>query len=289
MDISLFRTFLEIARSGSFMSASERLNVTQTTVTARIKNLEEQLGCKLFIRNKSGARLTENGRRFIGHASQMVQTWESARRDLPLPEGSDGLITIGGETSLWNPLLLSWLTAIRQTFPNLVTRSMVLDTRHLHDQLEAGVMDAALVHQPDYWPGMQVLEILEEKLIHVRSTKRSGPYILVDWGEDFRTQHDILLPDQSKAAMSVSLGPLALSYLLEQGGSGYFRTRVVQRYLEEGVVEIVPQSPEFSYPIYLVYPRNKYDEKLATVIELLKKVARESVNWSQYHERELDR
>jgi DNA-binding transcriptional LysR family regulator len=166
---------------------------------------------------------------------------------------------------------------------------MVLDTRHLHDQLEAGVMDAALVHQPDYWPGMQVLEILEEKLIHVRSTKRSGPYILVDWGEDFRTQHDILLPDQSKAAMSVSLGPLALSYLLEQGGSGYFRTRVVQRYLEEGVVEIVPQSPEFSYPIYLVYPRNKYDEKLATVIELLKKVARESVNWSQYHERELDR
>lgn len=289
MDINLFRTFLEIARSGSFMSASERLNVTQTTVTARIKNLEEQLGCKLFIRNKSGARLTENGRRFIGHASQMVQTWESARRDLPLPEGSDGLITIGGETSLWNPLLLSWLTAIRQTFPNLVTRSMVLDTRHLHDQLEAGVMDAALVHQPDYWPGMQVLEILEEKLIHVRSTKCSGPYILVDWGEDFRTQHDILLPDQSKAAMSVSLGPLALSYLLEQGGSGYFRTRVVQRYLEEGVVEIVPQSPEFSYPIYLVYPRNKYDEKLATVIELLKKVARESVNWSQYHERELDR
>lgn len=284
MDINLFRTFLEIARSGSFISASERLNVTQTTVTARIKNLEEQLGCKLFIRNKSGARLTENGQRFIGHASQMVQTWESAKRDLPLPEGSEGLITIGGETSLWNPLFLNWLAAIRQCFPNLVTRSMVLDTKHLHDQLEAGVMDAALVHQPDYWPGMQVLEILEEKLIHVRSTKRTGPYILVDWGEDFRTQHDILLPDQSKAAMSINLGPLALFYLLEHGGSGYFRTRVVQKYLEEGMVEIVPQSPEFSYPIYLVYPRNKYDEQLAAVIELLKKAARESANWSQHQE-----
>jgi DNA-binding transcriptional LysR family regulator len=285
MDINLFKTFLEIAKSGSFIRASERLNVTQTTVTARIKSLEEHLGCKLFIRNKSGARLNENGRRFIGHASQMVQTWESAKRDLPLPSGSEGLITIGAETSLWNPLFLNWLTAIRQSFPNLTTRSLVLDTRHLHEQLEAGVMDAALVHQPDYWPGMQVVEILEEKLIYVRSKKTAEPYIFVDWGDDFRTQHDIVLPDLAKANMIVNLGPLALFHLLENGGSGYFRTRVVQKYLQEGLIEVVPQSPEFSYPIFLVYPKNKFNEEFSRVIDLLKMVARGSTDWSQHHEK----
>lgn len=284
MDISLFKTFLEIARSGSFIRASERLNVTQTTVTARIKNLEDALGCKLFIRNKSGARLTENGQRFIGYASQMVQTWESAKRGLPLPDGADDLITLGAETSLWNPLFLNWIAAIRSSYPQLAVKGSVLDTRHLHEQLEAGVMDAALVHQPDYWPGMQVVEILEEKLIFVRSKVNPEPYIFVDWGTDFQLQHDMALPDMSNPIISINLGPLALVHLLEHGGSGYFRTRVVQKYLKEGRIEVVPQSPEFSYPIFLVYPKNKYGEHLANAIELLKQVISGSDNWSQHQD-----
>ena len=59
MDISLARTFLEVLASGSFGAAAERLHLTQTAVSARIKALEDQLGRRLFVRNKAGARLTE--------------------------------------------------------------------------------------------------------------------------------------------------------------------------------------------------------------------------------------
>ena len=55
MDIELARTFLYIVRSGSFIAAATRLHVTQTTVTARVQNLESQLGCSLFVRNRAGA------------------------------------------------------------------------------------------------------------------------------------------------------------------------------------------------------------------------------------------
>ena len=58
MDIELARTFLAIVRCGSFIAAAEQLCVTQTTVTARVKNLEAQLNCPLFVRNRAGARLT---------------------------------------------------------------------------------------------------------------------------------------------------------------------------------------------------------------------------------------
>ena len=58
MDIELARTFLEIVSTGSFVRASERLNVGQTTVSARIRLLEQQLGRPLFVRNKGGATLT---------------------------------------------------------------------------------------------------------------------------------------------------------------------------------------------------------------------------------------
>jgi len=83
MDIDLARTFLEIIRSGSFIATAERLHITQTAVTARVHNLEEQLGCRLFVRNRAGARLTGDGQRFVAHGTQLV-------RRLPPSAGAAG-------------------------------------------------------------------------------------------------------------------------------------------------------------------------------------------------------
>ena len=67
MDIELAGTFLEIVSTGSFVRASERLNVGQTTESARMRLLlEQQLGRSLFVRNKSGAALTPAASGFCG-------------------------------------------------------------------------------------------------------------------------------------------------------------------------------------------------------------------------------
>ena len=76
MDIELARTFLEIVSTGSFIRGSERLNVAQTTVSARIRLLEQQLGRPLFVRNKSGASLTPAGEQFLRYAPTFVQLWQ---------------------------------------------------------------------------------------------------------------------------------------------------------------------------------------------------------------------
>lgn len=272
MDIDLARTFLEIVRTGSFMAAAERLHVTQTTVTARVHNLEGQLGCRLFIRNRGGARLTANGEQFAAPASQLVRTWDAARRALPLPEGAGQVLTLGGEISLWNPLLLNWLLALRQQHADVAVRVEVGERASLHEKVEQGVVDAALVHQPDYWPGMQVEQLMEEKLILVRHRDNDAPYVYVDWGADFRKQHDSAWPERSRASVGLDLGPLALQYLLQQGGSGYFRTRVVQPYLENGALERVEAAPEFSYPVYLVYSRSQVSPLMSTAVDVLRDV-----------------
>lgn len=282
MDITLAKTFLEIIQSGSFIAAAERLHVTQTTITTRIKTLEELLGCQLFVRNRSGARLTDNGIRFTAYAQQMVQTWHAAKRDLPLPEGTVNLITIGGEISLWNPLLLQWFNCVRAELPSIAIRVEVAEADTLHKKLEGGVMDAALVHRPDYWSGMQVEELLEEKLIMVQSTSRPGPYIYIDWGDYFKQQHDSALVEFAKPGLSINLGPLALNHILEYGGSGYFRSRVVQSYIENGKLAVVEASPEFSYPIYLMYPRNKSDAVMPEVLKKLREASKREFDWSQH-------
>lgn len=272
MDIDLARTFLEIIRTGSFMAAAERLHVTQTTVTARVHNLEGQLGCRLFVRNRGGARLTADGEQFVASASQLVRTWDAARRALPLPDGAGRVLTLGAEISLWDPLLLNWLLAVREHHPDVALRVEVGERASLHEKVEHGVIDAALVHQPDYWPGMQVEQLMEEKLILVRHRDNEAPYVYVDWGEDFRKQHDSAWPERSRAAVSLDLGPLALQYLLRQGGSGYFRTRVAQPHLDSGVLERVGTAPEFSYPVYLVYSRSQVSPLMSAAFGILRQV-----------------
>ncbi len=281
MDISLARTFLEIVRSGSLIAASEQLHVTQAAITARVQSLESQLNCSLFVRNRAGARLTADGEAFVAYAHQMVQAWEAAQRDLPLLQGFDKVLRVGGETSLSNPLMLHWVRQLRQQIGGHTIRAEVGEGALLLRKLEQGTLDAALVFQPAYWPGLQVEELLEEKLIQVCLPAQPEPYIYIDWGEDFRRQHDAALPDKARAELSFNLGPLALQYLLECGGSGYFRRRVVQSYLDQGVLQRVPQAPEFSFPTFLVYARERDNPVLQQAIALLRAAAQNSTDWSQ--------
>ena len=135
--------------------------------------------------------------------------------------------------------------------------------------------------QPEYWPRLQVEQLLEEKLIQVRLPALPEPYVYIDWGSDFRRQHDSALPDKAKAVLSFNLGPLALQYILQNGGAGYFRTRVVQSYLDSGVLERVPKAPEFSYPTFLVYSRDRDSQVLQQAFELLRQLVQRDSDWSQ--------
>lgn len=281
MDIDLARTFLEIVRFGSLAAAAETLHVTQTAITARVQKLESHLNCTLFIRNRTGAKLTPDGEAFVVFANQLVQTWEAARRDLPLPTGYLNLLHIGAEMSLCNPLLLRWVSEIRTQIPDFALRAEVNEGAALLKAIEQGALDAALVFQPVYLPGLQVEQLLEEKLVMIRVVGRPDPYVYIDWGAAFRQQHDKALPENARPALTFNLGPFALQYILDNGGSAYFRTRVVQSYLDSGVFERVPLAPEFSFPTYLVYSRDNHSPALQQAIGLLREIVKEKGDWSQ--------
>jgi DNA-binding transcriptional LysR family regulator len=281
MDVELARTFLKVVKTGSLVSAAAQLHVTQTAVTARIKNLEAQLNCRLFERNKAGARLTADGEKFLGYASQLVQTWEAACRDLPLPRGYDDLFTFGADTSLANPLVLHWAERLRRELSTSAVRAELGDGALLQQKVRSGVLDAALVYEPEYVAGIQVEAVVEEKLVHIRTSQKPGPYVYVDWGPEFRRQHDVSLPEYVKSSLYFNLGPLALQYILQFGGSGYFRTRVVRSYLDHGVLERVKEAPEFSYPVYVVYPRASSRAGLQAALDILRQIVKEDAGWLQ--------
>lgn len=286
MDIELARTFLAVTRYGSFIAAAEHLCVTQTTVTARIKNLEAQLQCPLFVRNRAGASLTVHGERFVHYAHQLIQTWEAARNALPFPDSLQVQVRIAAEASLWNPLLKDWFARLSQQSLSYAVDASIYDSNTLRAKLEHGELDAVLMHEPHYWPGLQVEQLLEEKLVQVQSTTQPDPYIYVDWGVLFRQQHDAVLPEHAHSGMRCNLGPLALYTILEKGGRGYFRTRVVESYIADGALARVAHVPEFSWPVYIVYAdASQPCVALQHALSVLKDSIQYQANWLQMHDR----
>ena len=281
MSVDLARTFLEIVRCGSFIGAAERLHLTQTAVTARVQSLESQLNCSLFVRNRSGARLTPNGEAFVDFANRMVLAWDAAQQELPLPDDCAEILHIGAEPSMCNPLMLRWVCELRQTLSRHAVHSHIGEDGELLRRLEQGGLDAILLYQPQYWAGLQVELLMEERLVQVRNPLQPTPYVYVDWGEDFRQRHNTALPGNVRPAVSFNLGPLALQYILEVGGAGYFRRRVVQSYVDSGLLELVEQAPEFIYPVYLVYARERVSPTLQQAFDCLRRVADAQSDWSQ--------
>ena len=72
MHIDQIRTFIEVAATGNFNRAAENLNITQSTVSARIRTHEDRLGRKLFTRDHSGAQRTPSGERFQNYANRLL-------------------------------------------------------------------------------------------------------------------------------------------------------------------------------------------------------------------------
>jgi len=174
MDIGLARTFLQVVATGSFVSAADRLNLTQTAVSARIRTLEEQIGRRLFVRNRAGARLTPAGERFRHHATTLVQVWERARQQVALPPGRANLVSIGGEFSLWNPLFADWLLWMRRECPDIAVRAEVDTASRLLDRVQDGSLDVAVLYNPPPRPELVLELITEEKLILVTTDEDGG-------------------------------------------------------------------------------------------------------------------
>lgn len=277
MDTVLARTFLEIVSTGSFQEAAERMHVSQTTVSARMRTLRSQLGQALFVRNKAGASLTRAGEKFLRYAPTLVQLWQRARHDIGVPEGRRAVLAIGGELSLWNPLLLNWLLWMKENASDIALRTQIGSQDQLTRHVAEGLIDVAIVYAPRNLPGLKIEQLVDEKLVMVTTNAElplsdGNGYVYVDWGPEFAIQHGTVFPTLANPSLLVGLGPMGLSYILEVGGSGYFRMSSVRPHLADGRLSIVPGAPEFHFPAYVVYALNNDNELLEPALKGLREV-----------------
>ena len=282
MKIDHIRTFLEISDCGNFNRAAENLHVTQSTVSARVKAMEDRFGRTLFKRGHSGVELTSAGQHFREYALNIQRLWQQAQQRISLPENFSHGIGLGSQVSLWPSLILKWIPWMRRNASDIAIHVEADYSPSLMRQLSDGLLDIGVMYNPRQTPGLVVEPLLEETLILVATDRRSvsdgwvEDYVFVDWGAEYRRRHGEAFPDMDTPAVSVGLGSLGLEYIRQNGGSGYFPRRVVQAEIDRGELFEVDGAPTMQRPAYVVYPEiARFQETLDLALDGLRQIARE--------------
>lgn len=149
MDIKTLRHFLSLCESLNFTRAADENFISQSTLSKQIKQLEEELGAHLFIRDKRNVTLTEAGRFFRDEVSKITNQMDFIiRHTRQLDKGEAGEIKIGYTHSAMQSLLPSLIYELNQKFPNLKTTLMEMTNTHQIEALRAQDIDISISPNP---------------------------------------------------------------------------------------------------------------------------------------------
>ncbi len=152
MSLSLrkMQYFVAIAELGSLSDAAKILNVSPSSITVAIRDLEAGLSCRLFERRARGMELTVKGERFLRHARQILDMAAHARRSLDDDRAPDGgTLNLGVTPLVAGYVLARVLTRFRQAHPTCDV-SVIEDAREdLEHLLIGGERDAAIIILPE--------------------------------------------------------------------------------------------------------------------------------------------
>jgi DNA-binding transcriptional LysR family regulator len=276
MDVNLARTFLMVAETGSFIDAARKMNLTQSTVSARIKGLEDLLGRPLFQRSKSGAELTAAGEQFQKHALALVRVWQHAQLEVGLSDQHRDHLAVGAPGALWHGLLLKWVSWMRQNIPDIAVSASAGLSVGLTQRLIEGTLDLAVMYRPTQPPGLTIEHLFDEEFVLVTSvpaTQRRtfADYVFIDWGPDFQQDHTAAYPEYSNPGLNLDLGPGGLDYLLANECSGYFPQRLVRQHVARGRLRQPKRARKFVYPVYMVYPEARNEEAYEPILSALRR------------------
>ncbi|NOD75849.1 MULTISPECIES: LysR family transcriptional regulator [unclassified Ruegeria] len=257
MQTKALETFLCVAETGGFHAAARKLNVTQTAVSARIRLIEEETGRPLFTRGAGGTALTEFGRQFKPYAEQMLSLWAFASHDLPMQAQSRPALRLGGQLSIWDPLLVDLAVRFEQRFDKLL---LTLNYDHDLDMVEAvatHVLDATVTHEKPTDRRVTWRELEPEVLSLVQTPKKDNAdddlvFVNLELGEVY--QDHVRSAARRASGQTLFLGNcmMALRYVLKRGGCGYFPDYVISDHLISGELELVKNSVALPLPMYLV-------------------------------------
>lgn len=277
MEIRNLITFLEIAERKSFTKTAEALGYTQSTVSAQIKQLENELGTPLFERLNHKVMLTERGNSLLEYAQEIVNL---SKKIQEVPDESDmceGLVRFGMAPSISTMMLGSTFLGFHKKYPNVKVQIIAAETKEMLEMLDRN--EADLIFIVDRYMYSKDHIVLSEKKVDMhfvahkdfvlRGKKNidlkeliSYPFILTEKGLSYRT-----FLDEKLATMSLEIQPIiemgntdrVLEMVELGGGISFLPDYVTRKSYEEGKI-VYLDVKDFEVDVWrqLMYHRKKW-------------------------------
>lgn len=252
-------SFLAVAAAGSFHAAARQQRISQPTLSARVKALEQQLNQELFVRARSGVTLTAAGGNFHPYAISAVQALKQGQQRAKLDERFTGSIALGVQFYLWPEIVEPWLAVMERDAPHLSVRIEPDYSAGIMDQLVSGMLDIGVLFEPRVSAQVTIEPFSNEPLwlVSTEPYTRDDPwdesFVGVHWGAEFQTSFSRAFPDHRQPRLAVGLSSIAMTHILTHGGSAVLFARSVAGLVEEGRLHRVSGTPKFSRPVFLAF------------------------------------
>lgn len=162
MEIRVLRYFLEIAREGNMSRAAERLHVTQPTLSKQMKELEQELGKKLFRRSSASISLTDEGMLLRKRVEDLLAMADKIEQEFKtMDDITGGDIYIGCAESYLIKYLAHAVKRLSQQYPGIHYHITSGDTEQVVHRLDRGLFDMAIIVEPPDLSKYNYLEVPE--------------------------------------------------------------------------------------------------------------------------------
>lgn len=282
-------TFYWVARLGGFHAAARRLHLTQPTISARIHELEEVLGSKLFERGAYRTELTALGGRLLAQAEKILRLADDFGDTARATNPFRGLLRLGTNESTAMSGLIDMLTQLKAHYPSLRVELTIDIGSALSRKLNGKELDVAILMEPVSAPGIVDIAIGRAPLCWVAAARfappraTSTPADLVDLpivltpppstlfgaaAEWFRAGGVSL--DNYSTCNSISL----ITQLVAAGHAIAALPRsIVQADVDRGLLQYLVTRPALApRTYYIAYPRDEENEDSALLVQMARAV-----------------
>ena len=173
MEIRQLRAFVAIAESGTFTAGALRVHVTQAAISMQIRQLETEIGAKVFVRAPRHVILTEAGEQLLRRARHILREHDAALDEIAELAGAErGRLRIGSASAMvLTEQLPSILKDLRKQHPAAEISVTSGTSEVLVDQILAGEVDVAFVSLPVDMRGIKTERLSEDQLVAIASPR----------------------------------------------------------------------------------------------------------------------
>ena len=276
MNIESLKTFLVLSEEQNFNKAAQRLFVVQSTVSARIQELEKELGLPLLDRSMRTMTITPAGQRLIPLARKMVELEKELQNEAESGRLARQRLSVGISDSIYYGYVETYLPEFLYLYPDISLSLTSKSSNDMLNMLRDDELDLCVSFQPGNDPGFETVQLCEDEIV-LATTINNWEYIdgitseelseqNLFYSECFNITRELtqwrkrFLPDSS--AFRLQIGVIfQLGSLLERSDAYAFVPRnYIREQLEHHTLHVIPLKfdPPPPIRIYLTAKRSQF-------------------------------